>query len=141
MDVSTLTLTLPAGTHIKNEATAYTYVKNVGARGSGWFTRRAFKKGEVVEKNGRMGMLAGEEKNWRNIHYSRVNELSPQHREYFYRWCIILDLNGNYTFPTVFQSGATNPSCYCNHSCDPNLWFDSDSDAIIARRDIMEGKV
>ena len=141
MDVSILNPTLPDGTHVNNVAVAYTYVKTTGGRGSGWFTRRAFKKGEIVEKNGWLSMLAGEEKNWRNIHYSRVNELSPQHRELFYRWYIILDLEGNYTFPTEFQSGATNPICYGNHSCDPNLWFDEDSDTIIARRDIMAGKV
>lgn len=139
MDVSTLSCTLPDGTHLIDESTAFSYLTatTTKERGIGWFTRRAFKKGEVVVRNGRMGMLAGEEKNWKNIHFSRLNELSPKHYGYYRRWAIPINFDGIYSFPIEFQSGATNPNCYVNHHCDPSLWFDGETDALIARRDIM----
>lgn len=139
MDVASLTPALPEGTHLVNQSDAYTSV-GMNANGErGWFTQRAFKKGEVVEVNGLLGGLAGVEQEWRRIHISRIGNLSPEHRALFNHWAINMDIDGTYAFPTNERFAIQNASNFCNHSCDPNLWYAEDSNALIARRDIHRG--
>ena len=79
--------------------------------------------------------MAGVESGWKRIHLLRVDELSPEHRELFNHFSYNMDLEGVYAFP-IEERFALNPQNYTNHSCDPNLWYAENSDALIARHDI-----
>ena len=123
MNVALLSPALPEGTFLINLSDAYTNV-GISANGErGWFTQRAFRKGELIEVNGLLGGLAGVEHGWRRIQLSRVVELSPEHHALFDHWSVNVDLDGTYVFPIEEQFAIRNASNFCNHSCDPNLWY------------------
>ena len=59
-------------------------------------------------------------------------------REFILAYSLSTDLDGHILTP-LEKRYAISAGNFINHSCNGNLWYAEDSDALIARRDIEEG--
>lgn len=144
---------------------AFTELRRDKWGGRGLFAKRKILKGEVVESDSFGDWSEGEEEGWRVLHLSDLNNfpneyavllfiqshcLNPlfdklcctllycRQRNFILAYSMSTDLDGHIFTPLEMRY-AISAGNFINHSCNGNLWYAEDSDALIARRDIEAG--
>jgi len=103
--------------------------------GSGLYTDEAIKKGTILFSHD--DWVEDEKEGWVTLTAAEMQSLTGEKRSLFLRYCYDLDFDK--TIGTFDWNCARHIANYMNHSCDPNMVYDS-RDNIIARRDIAPGE-
>jgi SET domain-containing protein len=74
---------------------------------------------------------------WETLTLEQMDQLPPEDRDHFLKYGY--DIDYGKIIGTFFHENAKNHSNYMNHSCDPNMVYDT-NDNIVAKRHILKGE-
>ena len=105
----------------------------------GTYARRDIAIGEVLGEDV-SDPTSEDAPGWLTMTYEEAKRLPPEQRVYFMKFGSSIDFEGGMLGP-VTEQYTKHITNYINHSCDPNLWYGTEGDTLVARRDIKAGEL